>query len=170
MNTRNRTIGIASGLAIAWATLAAGPAAAQTLIEVTPPATGVTASGSDGNPPANTVDNNLATRWSANGDGAWIRFDLGTLRLVAHVSVAVYHGDSRHNRFDQRRHRRSVERQHARRGDLRFRGHARPLRPLPRPRQRHLQLEQPHRGQHLRGDHDLHQPHPRSRGGHRQLQ
>ena len=27
---------------------------------------------------ANAVDNNLATRWSANGDGQWLQLDLGT--------------------------------------------------------------------------------------------
>jgi plastocyanin/phosphatidylethanolamine-binding protein (PEBP) family uncharacterized protein len=69
-------------------------------VELTPGAGGVTASTSDANVPANTVDNNLATRWSAVGDGEWIRFDLGGTRLVAFVNVAVYQGNARRNSFD----------------------------------------------------------------------
>jgi poly(beta-D-mannuronate) lyase len=47
--------------------LPGGTLYAQT--EVTPAAGAVTASANDGNVPGNTVDNSLATRWSANGDG-----------------------------------------------------------------------------------------------------
>src|SRR5881394_2670853 len=43
----------------------------------------VTASADDGNVAANSLDNNLATRWSAQGDGQWIFFDLGTRFTVA---------------------------------------------------------------------------------------
>ena len=74
------------------------PAAAQT--EITPAASAVTASTNDGNVPGNTVDNNLATRWSANGDGQWLQFDLGTTRTVGSVKVAVYNGNTRQNRFE----------------------------------------------------------------------
>ena len=69
-------------------------------VEVTPAAGAVTASTNDGNVPGNTVDNNLATRWSGNGDGAWIQYDLGSVRTVGHVRVAVYNGNTRRNRFD----------------------------------------------------------------------
>jgi len=63
-------------------------------------ATSVTASASDGNLPANVVDNKLTTRWSANGDGQWLRIDLGHERTVSHVSIGVYNGDTRRNIFD----------------------------------------------------------------------
>src|SRR5438552_3049861 len=56
--------------------------------EITPGASGVTASTQDTNVPGNTVDNNLGTRWSGNGDGAWIRFDLGSVQTVAYVRIA----------------------------------------------------------------------------------
>jgi F5/8 type C domain/Right handed beta helix region len=69
-------------------------------VEVTPAASGVTASGNDGNVPGNTVDNDTATRWSASGDGQWIRFDLGTSRTITRVAIAVYQGNTRHNSFD----------------------------------------------------------------------
>jgi len=69
-------------------------------LEVTPDASGVTASANDGNVPANTVDNDLTTRWSASGDGQWIRYDLGATRTITQVAIAVYKGDTRHNRFD----------------------------------------------------------------------
>ena len=83
------------------ATPTATPTGGPTYVEVTPPASGVSASGSDGlNLPANTVDNSLLTRWSANGDGAWIQYNLGSIRTVGHVGIAVYSGNGRRNRFD----------------------------------------------------------------------
>lgn len=63
-------------------------------------AAAVLASADDGNVPANTVDNNLATRWSANGDGQWIRYDLGATRAVSYVKIAFYNGDTRTSSFD----------------------------------------------------------------------
>jgi len=68
--------------------------------EITPSTSGVTASTSDANVPGNTVDNDLATRWSGNGDGTWLQYDLGSERTVAFVKVAVYQGNARRNRFD----------------------------------------------------------------------
>jgi len=42
------------------------------------PVAGVVASGyQDPNVPQNTLDTDFATRWSAYGDGQWIRYDLG---------------------------------------------------------------------------------------------
>jgi hypothetical protein len=56
-------------------------------------AAAVAASGyQDPNIPQNTLDNNLATRWSANGDGQWIRYDLGTTIAVGSVTIAWYQG------------------------------------------------------------------------------
>jgi glucose/arabinose dehydrogenase len=74
--------------------------AASAYSEVTPGAAGVTTSTSDTNVGANTVDNNLATRWSGNGDGAWVRFDLGTTMTIGHIRTAAYQGNMRRNRFD----------------------------------------------------------------------
>ena len=59
-----------------------------------------TASTDDGNVPANTLDGSLTTRWSGNGDGAWIQYDLGTTNTVGLVKIAVYNGNSRQNRLD----------------------------------------------------------------------
>ncbi len=61
---------------------------------------GVMASAHDGNVPANAVDGNLATRWSANGDGQWIRFDLGAAKTVTSLKIAWFSGDTRRSRFD----------------------------------------------------------------------
>jgi hypothetical protein len=60
----------------------------------------VTASTSDDNVPANAVDGSLATRWSGNGDGAWLQVDLGSIHTVCYIKVAVYNGNARSNRFD----------------------------------------------------------------------
>jgi hypothetical protein len=59
----------------------------------------VSASTSDVNVPANVVDNKLTTRWSGYGDGAWLKLDLGA-GVVSQVTVAVYNGNTRRNRFD----------------------------------------------------------------------
>jgi F5/8 type C domain-containing protein len=69
-------------------------------VEVTPAGAAVTASTNDGNIPANTVDNSLTTRWSANGDGQWLQLDLGSARTVGYVKVAVYNGNARSNIFE----------------------------------------------------------------------
>jgi hypothetical protein len=75
------------------------PASAQ-LLEVTPVASGVTASTSDTNVPGNVVDNNLATRWSGNGDGAWLQLDMGASKSIGSIKVAVHQGNLRRNLFD----------------------------------------------------------------------
>ncbi|WP_198681174.1 polysaccharide lyase family 7 protein [Lentzea terrae] len=64
------------------------------------PVTEVTALSDDGNVPANTVDNNLATRWSAHGEGQWIRYDLGATKNVGGLAIAWHQGDRRTSRFD----------------------------------------------------------------------
>src|SRR2546425_5106330 len=64
------------------------------------PVASVVASGNDGNLPQNTLDKNLATRWSAQGDGQWIRFDLGALATVDHLDIAWYLGNTRIAYFD----------------------------------------------------------------------
>jgi hypothetical protein len=74
--------------------------AAPGFVEITPPASRVTASTNDGNLPGRVVDNNLATRWSGNGDGAWLNLDLGTIHQVGYVKMAVYRGNERRNDFE----------------------------------------------------------------------
>src|SRR4029078_12013279 len=76
------------------------PTPATVWVKLAVSASAVTASTNDGNVPGNTVDGSLATRWSANGDGAWIQYDLGALYTVASVKIAVYNGNTRQNRFD----------------------------------------------------------------------
>jgi GH18 family chitinase len=77
-------------------TLSTSPVAAKLSI----PGTAVTASADDGNVPANTVDGNLATRWSASGDGQWILYDLGASKTVTQLKIAFYSGDVRTSTFD----------------------------------------------------------------------
>lgn len=66
----------------------------------TPVCEPVTASSNDGNVPANVLDNNLNTRWSANGDGQWIQFCLNNSASVTGVDIAFYQGNTRIARFD----------------------------------------------------------------------
>jgi hypothetical protein len=66
---------------------------------VTPSTSAVTASTHDGNLPANTVDKNLSTRWSASGSGVWIQYDLGSVRQVSSLRIGVYRGNERRNSF-----------------------------------------------------------------------
>src|SRR6266545_1999185 len=81
----------ATGLGAALVLAAAGTVAWADSV-VTPPGSAVTASADDGNVPANTVDNDLSTRWSANGDAQWIRYDLGARKRVTAVLIAFYRG------------------------------------------------------------------------------
>jgi hypothetical protein len=60
----------------------------------------VSASADDGNVPANVLDNDLNTRWSANGDGQWIQFCLGSATTVTGVQIAFYNGNARTSKFD----------------------------------------------------------------------
>ncbi|MDT0342860.1 discoidin domain-containing protein [Streptomyces litchfieldiae] len=64
------------------------------------PVAGATASDHDGNVPANAIDGDLATRWSAEGDGVWLRLDLGSARPVGSLAVAWHRGDARVTTFD----------------------------------------------------------------------
>jgi hypothetical protein len=50
--------------------------------------------------PANTVDGSLSTRWAGNGDGVWIKYDLGAVETVSYVKLAWYAGTSRIYTFD----------------------------------------------------------------------
>src|SRR5688572_7446948 len=60
----------------------------------------VVASGDDGNVPANTLDGDLGTRWSDEGDGVWIRYDLGSQVDLGSLSVAWHNGDQRRTTFE----------------------------------------------------------------------
>jgi hypothetical protein len=87
------TVALTIGVAVVSGTAAA---AADPPLTVT----GVVADADDGNVAANTLDNNLSTRWSAEGDGVWIRYDLGSAQTIGSVSIAWHKGDMRRNTFD----------------------------------------------------------------------
>lgn len=55
----------------------------------------VHASNHDGNVPENTLVDDLGTRWSAQGIGEWIQFDLGAAKEVGYIGVAFHSGDIR---------------------------------------------------------------------------
>jgi hypothetical protein len=52
------------------------------------------------NRPENTLDNNLGSRWSAEGDGQWICYDLGSSVPITALYIAWYQGDTRQASFD----------------------------------------------------------------------
>jgi hypothetical protein len=60
---------------------------------------GVIASDDDGNVPENTLDGDLSTRWSAQGDGQWIEYELEGCPPVGLVRIAWHQGDTRTARF-----------------------------------------------------------------------
>ncbi|QDE89802.1 carbohydrate-binding protein [Myxococcus xanthus] len=75
-------------------------AAALTTPGCTPlTARSVISNGDDGNVAANTMDDNLSTRWSRSGRGSWVDYDLGSIQQVAGVSVAWHQGNTRTNEF-----------------------------------------------------------------------
>jgi hypothetical protein len=63
------------------------------------PVADVGASDHDGNVPENAIDQDLQTRWSAEGDGQWIQFDLVAARTLCRVEIAFYQGDQRRAEF-----------------------------------------------------------------------
>ena len=74
------------------------PASAATCSEV--PVDSVRASGYEsGNPPFRAIDNDMSTRWSANGKGSWIRTNLEQRQTLCSLDVAWYHGNTRTNNF-----------------------------------------------------------------------
>ena len=82
--------------AIASALMLAGLSAAHAAT-----ATSVTSSANDGNVATNTVDNDLSTRWSANGnDGSqWLQYNFSSAVSLSAVNIAFYKGDSRSTYF-----------------------------------------------------------------------
>ena len=62
-------------------------------------ASSVIASGNDGNGPRNTLDDQLTTRWSNQGKGSWIDYDLGASRTVSGATIAWHQGNQRTNNF-----------------------------------------------------------------------
>ncbi|WP_160711220.1 chondroitinase-B domain-containing protein [Chitinophaga solisilvae] len=66
----------------------------------TPACVPVSASSHDGNVPANAIDNDLNTRWSATGNNEWIQFCLGTAASVSGVDIAFFKGNERRSLFD----------------------------------------------------------------------
>lgn len=45
--------------------------------------------------PTNAIDDNLDTRWTAQGKGSWIKADLGEHKVVCYIDIMWYKGDSR---------------------------------------------------------------------------
>ena len=66
------------------------------------PVVNITASAHDGNIPQNTYDNNLGTRWSAQGSGQWITHELADQYNVQSVDMAFFNGNQRSASFDIR--------------------------------------------------------------------
>lgn len=56
--------------------------------------TKVEASDHDGNLPVNTIDNRFSTRWSADGDGQWIQYQLDEMREIGYVDIAFLNGST----------------------------------------------------------------------------
>ena len=76
------------------------PGSSSGAVKFSIPGSAVSASANDGNVPANTVDGSLSTRWSASGDGQWIKFDLGASKKVSSIRIAFYNATTRTNKFD----------------------------------------------------------------------
>ncbi len=53
-----------------------------------------------GNGAANTIDGQLGTRWSAEGDGVMIVFDLGRVKAIPEVAISWQKGNARQARFE----------------------------------------------------------------------
>jgi len=62
----------------------------------------VSASSNDGHLPQQTLDNNLSpeSRWSAEGSGEWILYDLGSSKILDRINLAFYKGDARRTKLN----------------------------------------------------------------------
>jgi hypothetical protein len=60
---------------------------------------GISATGSDGHIPQNTLDNNANTRWSNLGLPSWIQYNLGSSQRICDVDISWYRGNQRVNTF-----------------------------------------------------------------------
>lgn len=60
----------------------------------------VIASTDDGNVAENVLDDDLNTRWSANGSGNYIEFCMGDTLTLDQVSISFFKGDERQTTFD----------------------------------------------------------------------
>ncbi|MBQ4631652.1 MAG: S-layer homology domain-containing protein [Clostridia bacterium] len=60
----------------------------------------VNATSNDGNLPEYALDGNLNTRWSAEGAGEYIVFDLGEVKEISAMGIAYYQGSRRSSYFD----------------------------------------------------------------------
>ncbi len=60
----------------------------------------ISSSEHDGNGPDRLFDNDLKTRWSANGDGSWAQFDYGSVATFNAVRAAFHKGNERSTKFD----------------------------------------------------------------------
>jgi hypothetical protein len=71
-------------------------------VEEGPPAQFITATASshDGNPPENTLDGDLGTRWSAEGSGQSITWNFSRIHRVGSLSIAYFNGNLRTASFD----------------------------------------------------------------------
>lgn len=56
-------------------------------------------SADDGNIATNVLDNNLDTRWSAQGEGQWLELDIGQVQKIKGVEIAFFRGDQRTSQF-----------------------------------------------------------------------
>jgi hypothetical protein len=63
------------------------------------PISSVTASADDGNVAANVLDGSYSTRWSAEGNGAWLKADLGSVQTIGSIRVAWYRGNLRASNY-----------------------------------------------------------------------
>lgn len=66
----------------------------------TPDPISITASSHDGNVPTRLFDQDLSTRWSANGDGEWATYDYGTVVPLNAIQAAFSKGNQRETYFD----------------------------------------------------------------------
>lgn len=72
-------------------------------VPLTPSPAGITVTAignQTGNTPANTIDNKISTRWSQDGIGQWICYDLGEVKPVEAIDLAFYAGMERISYFD----------------------------------------------------------------------
>jgi hypothetical protein len=60
----------------------------------------IESSGNDGNVESNIIDFSIKTRWSCEGKGSWLTYDLGESKDISSLYMAFYSGNKRKTYFD----------------------------------------------------------------------
>lgn len=76
------------------------PAFAANAVKLSGTATASTYDTGNNCVPGNAIDGDISTRWAGNGEGEWLKLDLGSLKEISYCSINWYNGSTRKTTFE----------------------------------------------------------------------